>query len=353
VRSFTEKNKDRHPLREILPLDMPLGLTVEPTNLCNFRCVQCPVSLAEFAAEAGPLGHMDMGLYGKIIEDVRRMGRLNNLQLYGDGEPFLNPKLAEMIRRARDAGVARSITVTTNGSVMNHKLAAELVASGLDYLRVSVYSLYPERFARITGSRMKPETIRRNLRLLRSVRDAMGSVTPFLYVKMIDTYSAENEEFFSAFRDVADEVNIEAPMNWNGYDGIDLIGRIDPARRTDETLVQGYHRRGLGRLPSGLKEVCTTPFLALNIKRDGVVVVCIVDWNKGTRVGDIRRQSLSEIWFGEELRRFREMHIRRRRHENPSCRNCKFLYANPDNMDGFSEDAYRKILDHAPEVHLP
>jgi len=353
VRSFTEKNIDRRPLRELLPLDMPLGLTVEPTNLCNFRCVQCPVSLAEFAAEAGPLGHLDMELYGKILEDVRRMGRLNHLQLYGDGEPFLNPNLVEMIRRGRDAGVAGSITVTTNGSVMNHKLATGLVTSGLDYLRVSVYSIYPERFARITGSRLKPARIHENLRLLRSVRDSMGSAAPFLYLKMIDTYSAENEEFFSAFQDVADEVNIETPMNWNGYRGIDLIGRIDPDRRTDETLVQGYHRRGRGRLPSGFKEVCTTPFLALNIKRDGVVVVCIVDWNKGTRVGDIRRQSLSEIWLGEELRRFREMHIRQRRHENPSCQNCRFLYANPDNMDNFAEDAYRKILEHTREPGLP
>jgi radical SAM protein with 4Fe4S-binding SPASM domain len=95
---------------------------------------------------------------------------------------------------------------------------------------------------------------------------------------------------------------------------------------------------------SGKKKICTTPFLSLNVKQNGDVCICIVDWNKGTKVGNIKDESLEEIWMGENLENFRRMHIEGRRSQNESCRNCKFLYSNPDNMDNHSKEWYESIL---------
>ncbi len=132
-------------------------------------------------------------------------------------------------------------------------------------------------------------------------------------------------------------------MNWNSYKSYDLISQIDHAHKTDEALVQGYHMKN-GCLASGEKRICTTPFLSLTIKVNGDVCICIVDWNRGTKVGNIADESLSDIWFGERLRKFREMHIRGRRQENVSCCNCRFLYATPDKMDHFTEEQCFDIL---------
>ncbi len=341
MQSFTQKNNNRRPLRELLPVAMPLGMCIEPTNLCNFKCIQCPVSLPLFKETVGELGHMSMELYGKLMGDIKEMGTLRNMNLYGDGEPFLNPDLLEMVRLAKSRQSADAITITTNGSLLDEKINREIIESGLDYLRVSIYSVYEEKHLQVTGSKVPFSRVYDNISHLSSLKKQLGKVTPFIYVKMIDTYCEENELFRERFAPIADETNIETPMNWNGYNNIDLISRIDSGCNTDQTTLQGYYG---GTRQSGMKQICTTPFLSLNVKRNGDVVICIVDWNKGTVVGNIGNESLKEIWYGRKLREFREMHIEGNRRENESCRNCNFLYCNPDNMDGFSRDEYARIL---------
>lgn len=341
--SFIQKNNNRQPLAEILPVRMPLGLCIEPINLCNFKCVQCPVSLPSFKKEVGYLGKMDMYLFKKIINDIQSMGKLNNLNLYGDGEPLLNPNLIEMIRIIKQNDIANALTVTTNASLLTKEKAKEIINTNLDYLRISIYSIYDERFKYITQSKYKAGQIYENIKEFVLLRRMMKKDKPFVYVKILNTYNSENQEFLDLYKNIADESNIENPMNWNGYNGNDLISKIDPNHHTDETNLQGYYGHSGC---TGLKKICTTPFLSLNIKVNGDVGICIVDWNKGTKVGNIKEQTLSEIWFGEKLRQFREMHIQGRRSENVSCRNCRFLYGNPDNMDNFSEEKYKEILNY-------
>ncbi len=343
---FTQKNKERSKLIDILPVRMPLGLCVEPTNKCNFKCIQCAVSLDEFKKIIGHRFHMSMDLYEKIIRDVKTMGKLNHLNLYGDGEPLLHPNIVEMVKIAKKHDVAKAITITTNASLLTDKLSIKLVDSGLDYLRVSVYSIYDEKFKKITNTKYHSDIIYENIKNLyqrRSQTSSSCKKTPFIYVKMIDTYGSENEEFLLKYTPIADEVNIETPMNWNGFKGIDLIGNIDPQGKTNQETLQGYYGE---RNISSIKKICTTPFLSLNIKNNGDVCICIVDWNKGTKVGNISTTSLSEIWFGETLRDFRKMHIEQRKHENESCKNCNFMYCNPDNMDDFSPEKYYEILNY-------
>jgi len=345
--SFTEKNIKRNKLIDILPAKLPLGLCIEPTNKCNFRCIQCPVSSDEFSKIVGKRKQMSMRLYKKIIGDIKKMGRLNNLNLYGDGEPLLHPNIIEMIKIAKKSNIANAITVTTNASLLTNDLSNDLIDSGLDYLRVSVYSIYDDRFKKITRTEYKSDLIYNNVARLFKNRAIKNKTTPFIYVKIIDTYNKENKEFISKYSSISDEVNIETPMNWNGYKDIDLIGNIDEKHKTDTKTLQGYYGK---RNVSNNKKICTTPFLSLNIKSNGDVCICIVDWNKGTKVGNIMKSSLSEIWYGENLREFRRMHIEGRRHENKSCKNCDFMYCNPDNMDGFSSQKYNDILNYKGEL---
>ena len=243
---------------------------------------------------------------------------------------------------AREANLTKNITITTNASLLSEKISKELIASGLTYLRVSIYSVYQERFEKNTRTKnITVDNIYHNLEKFRKLRDRAGKKTPFLYIKMIDAYGPENEFFTKIYSDIADQVNIETPMNWNGYDGLDFISQIDPERKTDETQIQGfYDQKG----KSGYKEICTTAFHSLNIKQNGDVVICIVDWNKGTKVGNIKNESLSDIWLGKRLRSFRRMHINKKRSKNPSCKNCKYLYCNPDNIDGLDKGKYEEIL---------
>ena len=311
-------------------------------------CRFCPVHLDEFAEVVGGLRFMDFSLYEKIIRDVKATGhKLVNLQLYGDGEPFLNKRWIDMIRLAVDMDIAENIIVTSNGSsAITEKNAVALLDSGLTHLRISIYGVDEDFHRQITGCTTTPTQIHGNILRLRQLRDANGSRLPHLYVKMIGASEtlSQLERFRKLYSGVADEVNVENPINWNGYNSNDLVGALDPQHEFDLTTVQGWHKQK-GQ-SNHHKQICTTPFLSLNIKCDGVVTICIVDWNKGTAVGDITKESLSEIWGGARLHEFRRMHIEHRRIDNPSCRNCQVLYNSPDNIDALaSADPDRLLYD--------
>jgi len=152
---------------------------------------------------------------------------------------------------------------------------------------------------------------------------------------MIDTGTSENQAFLDTYGAIADEAVIEQPMNWNSYEGRDLMGTM----YRDVSLTQ------IKKLDSGeSRAVCAFPFYSLVIKADGDVVACCVDWNKKTQIGNIQTESLREIWNGEALREFRRMHLERRRHENQSCKNCTHLNSLPDNLDHIAREQWSKII---------
>ncbi len=40
------------------------------------------------------------------------------------------------------------------------------------------------------------------------------------------------------------------------------------------------------------------------------------------------------------------MHIDGKRNENESCKNCNYMFGNPDNIDNLSEEQYNLILNY-------
>ena len=49
-------------------------------------------------------------------------------------------------------------------------------------------------------------------------------------------------------------------------------------------------------------------------------------------VGDVNKESLKDIWNGEQLKQFRVMHLNGRKDEIKPCRNCHYLKGFPDHL---------------------
>jgi len=67
-------------------------------------------------------------------------------------------------------------------------------------------------------------------------------------------------------------------------------------------------------------KLCGAPWLNLTVHHSGKVVACCADCSLSYPVGDIRHQSLEEIYNSERLRSLRQMHLTGKlpRH----CRDC-------------------------------
>jgi len=94
--------------------------------------------------------HQDILRYEEIIDIVKASAELGikKIRITG-GEPLVRPGITELIRKVSEIGGIESIAMTTNGLLLAGK-AAELAQAGLDRLNISLDTLDPESYRRIT-----------------------------------------------------------------------------------------------------------------------------------------------------------------------------------------------------------
>ncbi len=132
-------------------LDRPLrDLRISVMDRCNFRCPYCMPR--EQFHEAYRFLKSSQRL---SFEEILRLTRLfvaqgvRKIRLTG-GEPLLRANLADLIGDLTGIAAVEDVALTTNG-ILLERYAAELKAAGLNRITVSLDSLDPDVFARMSG----------------------------------------------------------------------------------------------------------------------------------------------------------------------------------------------------------
>lgn len=327
------KEHKRQNLIDIIPINKPFTLLIEPSNFCNFKCVQCFQSIKSDSYLTKHRGLMNIDLYNEIINQFKDWNgeKLKVLKLGMYGEPFTSPDFCEMLRIAKEAEISERIETTTNASLITKEICEKLVEYGIDYIRVSIYSPGQERHDSITNSKIDIENIYDTLKYIQEQKKEKGLNKPFVSAKMLDTYSSENEEFLNKYKAVADEVYIDKPHNWVGHEEknfIDSLYSEDKKIQLENDLAETMSNR----------IACPMPFTTLAVRNNGDVSPCCVDWIGETNLGNILKTNIKDIWNSEEMYQFRKMQLENRRCENVSCKNCGVIlndYYTRDNIDEF------------------
>ncbi len=312
--------KNRQPLQDLIPLVAPFVVFIEPTNLCNLRCVFCPTSDGRLLKNVGrPAGMMPIKVFEKIVRDLREFeSPAKIIHLYKDGEPFLHKNLLDMLTLLKQAKVTEQIRLKTNGTLLNPEFNKRLIETGIDWIGISVEAVTAEGYYKISGTRLDFEKFVGNIRDLFQRRG-----TCEIYAKIVDVSltQEEKEKFFHDFAPISDYCAIENLMGLSYSDSKDFMMGKTPDTQDGLPLVE--------------KQVCPYPFYALSVNFNGTVSVCCADWAHQTVVGDVNKNSLKEIWQGSQIYAFRMMHLEHRRHANRACANCHYIKTAPDNLDGF------------------
>jgi cyclic pyranopterin phosphate synthase len=121
-------------------------LRVSVTDRCNFRCVYCmPEEGVRWLPKEGILS------FEEIVEVVRAAVEVHGIRRFKltGGEPTLRHGIVELVRLLRRIREIEDLSLTTNGLLLGD-LARPLKDAGLDRVTVSIDSLRPDRFRRIT-----------------------------------------------------------------------------------------------------------------------------------------------------------------------------------------------------------
>ena len=89
------------------------SIEIEVINRCNGICPFCPVNRN---TDPRKLKRMDEALFKKIIDELGEMGYSGRLALHSNNEPFLDPRIVEFTKYAREHVPKAHIYMYTNGT---------------------------------------------------------------------------------------------------------------------------------------------------------------------------------------------------------------------------------------------
>jgi len=268
-------------------VDFPTHLDIEASASCQMRCPMClRRSIPDIAH-----GTMDFDLYKKIIDEASQRG-VYSIKLSWRGEPLLNPNIVKMVKYAKDKGI-KDVAFLTNGERLSEKMAIDLTEAGLDWISFSIDGM-GETYERIRW----PETfdgIVKKVKFLKEYRDGKGLEKPLIRVQTIwGAVKNDPSEYFDFWEKIADKVYIIADQL----------------------------RYETASFPKNPEYICPEPWRRMVIGADGTVPNCISDYEELNPLGDVKKQSLYEIWHGEKFNKLRELIRNGKIFENKPCAMC-------------------------------
>lgn len=323
---------ERTKLEEVIPLDTPLLIFVDPSSACNLKCPFCPCGGAhkdKWSNEKKPY-IMKFDVFRKIIDNLADFPqKVKTLRLYKEGEPLLNKNLPQMIAYAKEKEAVNNIDFITNGTLLTKELNLSLIKSGVDRINISIEAINEEEFYKNSGYKIDFTKYLETLTHLYKNKENCH-----IFMKITD-YGLQNhtkEEFYNIFGDICDEIAIEnvSPV-WPGFEVNECQKEVD----------RGIYNNEINKV-----NVCPYIFYSMCINAEGSVSVCFLDWNHKAVIGNIEKDSLSEIWNGKALRDLRISHLTTGKDKYENCANCgQLTYGTLDNIDMYAENILKRMED--------
>lgn len=128
-------------------------LRISVTDRCNLRCCYC---MPEGVQDVGMKNILTFEEIWEIVRTGVSLG-ITHIRITG-GEPLVRKGCVDLIRGIRDISGVETITMTTNGVLLGN-YGKQLKEAGVDGVNISLDTLDPEEFYKITGKRELQEVL--------------------------------------------------------------------------------------------------------------------------------------------------------------------------------------------------
>ncbi len=270
------------------------SIYIETTSWCNFSCSFCPSSYLKREKV-----DMDNSLFEKIILELKQMDYTGKIQLYQSNEPLTDLNLEKKVKFVKDQKMKAQIGIVSNALLLKKERLYNLIEAGIDFIIAEIY-------------------------------------TSDSY------YNKVKELFVEATNDFQETKNVQ--VFEDDFKFYDLSGGTKINKRNKVTLVlyKRYKEFGdnninlttrLGAISDDnfiktknyQHSMCVRPFREFQVTYTGKVLLCCEEWlfEKDSIIGDLNKNTISEIWNGKPLMDYRRKLQKKDRSFSP-CDKCEY-----------------------------
>lgn len=316
-----EKNRlNPRIFKKLQPVDFYVNLEI--TNTCNLRCKTCHASAGDF--EPASIDENSYLTFMKSAVSLREVyGLRMGITLTG-GEPMLNKEVENFVRLAKAKYDFNCVTIVTNGSLFTKEKLLNLDKAGLDWLAVSIDGAKPDTNDIIRGKGTFEKAI--NTIKLAVENTEMYVSSSFTMTKYNVNEVSEYVELISKLGANQAHVNMLIPQG-RGAENRDEL-EVPPLeeleimkliRRLELKYLKNNFLVSFGEPFYGLtdpietfgeakyiekKPACGVATKSVTVTPHGNVYPCA--YIRDIVVGNLFKQSLSDIWSNELMQKLRE-----------------------------------------------
>lgn len=219
-------------------------IEIETINRCNGICSFCPVNINKDTRERKV---MSWKLFKKIVDELKKLEYTGRISLFSNNEPMLDERIIELYQYARENLPKAWLHMFTNGTLLTLDKFKKLIPF-LDELIIDNYN--------------------QELNLIPNC-------------KVIKEYCGEHPELLEKVTIV-----LRKPNEVLTSRGGDAPNRVD--------------------LVSYGNDTCILPFKQMIVRPDGKVSLCCNDPLGKNTLGDLSKEDILDVWYGEKFRQVRK-----------------------------------------------
>lgn len=273
--------------------DYPPYLQIEPTSICNYRCVFCYQTDNLFNKKTnGFMGHMSLDTFKKIVDQAEN--NIEFISIASRGEPLICPSICEMLKYTY--GKFLNLKLNTNASLLDEKKSHAILQSGVKTLVFSADAAETKLYSelRVNG---KLEKILKNIETFNSIKEKQYKDSQIITrVSGVKVSKSQNiDEMESFWGKLVDQVAFVEYVPWENV----------------------YSSKA-----TNIKKPCSDLWRRMFIWWDGKINPCDVDYKSELKVGNFSKLSLSDAWKSDYYQNLRKNHLNNLRYKTSPCDKC-------------------------------
>ena len=289
---FYRYRYETFPQRKILD-DFSPCLQVEPTSVCNYRCVFCYQIDDEFTKKSGGhMGMMSLETFKRIVDEAA--GRCEAITLASRGEPLICPKIDDMLQYA--SGKFLALKMNTNAWFLDEAKCHAILQSDMNTLVFSADAASEPAYSqfRVGGTL---DRVLKNVKRFREIQikhyPKSRTITRVSGVQVPGTPDLDQMEKF--WGELVDQV---------------AFVKYNPWENTYEQPI------------NDIGTPCSDLWRRMFVWWDGLVNPCDVDYKSTMAVGKATERSLADLWRSYGYERLRAQHLQKQRSQRSPCNRC-------------------------------
>ena len=288
-------NDDDHKIKT----EYPTTVVLELVNRCDLECVMCYQGFRNDAEKFT----VNETILDKIFNDFKK-NKLSALMLTAS-EPLLYKHFDKVLKRAEEAEIM-DVFIFTNGNLLNEKNSRLILNSCVTRLFVSIDAATEETYNKVripVSKRLLEENrlrkLENNVKNFIKLKNDLNKRLPLTRVSFValKENSHEVELFKSKWENIVDSVEIQRETSIKVYDKI-----------------KNYRGKELKNYN------CNKPWGDMAIYSNGLVGPCCNLVGRKTPIGNIKDNSIKEIWNGSKMTELRNGF--KNNNPNDICKSC-------------------------------